>query len=118
MTFYDDLAGDVTDLLEELGQVGQVRRLNRTGGAASSTTAGATAPEDFDAKMAVLPVDDKRVDGTNIFVGDFQVIVEALTGGITKEDKIVCTEGTLTIRKLGKIAPAGTIVAYDMVCHR
>jgi len=117
MTFYSALAADVATILLEFGQAGTVTRTTLTGGGPSDPTGGTTSTTDYSARLAVFPVSADRIDGTNILAGDFQVIIEAIEIEITAEDTVTCSEGTLKIRRLGKIAPAGETVAYDMVCH-
>lgn len=117
MTFYAELAQDVGDILDELGQTGSIKRTVTTGGGPSDPTGGSSVTTPYPAQMAVFPVSDDRIDGTNILAGDFQVIVETLDIEITAEDIVSCTQGELTIKRLGKIAPAGVTVAYDMVCR-
>lgn len=117
MTFYTDLAQDVGRILDELGQAGSIKRTTTTGGGPSDPTGGTSSTTPYPAQMAVFPVSDDRIDGTNILAGDFQVIVETLDIEITSQDIVSCSEGDLTIKRLGKIAPAGVTVAYDMVCR-
>jgi len=117
MTFYVALAADVDAILTELGQAGSIKRTVTTGGGPSDPTGGTSATTPYPAQMAVFSVSDDRIDGTNILAGDFQVIVEALDIEITAQDIVSCSEGELTIKRLGKIAPAGVTVAYDMVCR-
>lgn len=116
MSFYDGIAADAAGTLAELGQLGTVTRVTRTGGGPSDPTGGTVTLAPYEAHMAVFPVSDSRIDGTNIKAGDFQCIVGRAPIEITADDKISCSEGEdMTIIKLGKIAPAGVTVAYDMV---
>lgn len=117
MSLYTDLAIDVAALLAELGQAGTVRRTTITGGGPSDPTGGTPSATDYSVRLVVFPVSDDRIDGTNILAGDWQVICEPGDVEFTAEDAVICTEGTLTIAWLGKIAPAGETVAYDMVCR-
>jgi len=68
--------------------------------------------------MAVFEIAEKRVDGTNILAGDFQVIIEPIGIEITLEDLIICDRGTLTIAKLGRVASGGETALYDAVGRR
>jgi hypothetical protein len=116
MSFYDDAAADALAVLAELGQLGTVTRVTRTGGGPSDPTGGIVDLAHYAAQMAVFPVSDSRIDGTNILAGDFQCIVGRAPIEITANDTITCSEGEdMKITKLGKIAPAGVTVAYDMV---
>lgn len=91
-----------------------------TGGGPSDPTGGTVgvAPDPVAARMAIFEIDEKRVDGTNIRAGDFQVIVEPIAIEVTLSDKVVCDRGTLTIAKLGRVASGGETALYDMVARR
>ena len=116
MSLFDDLATDALAVLADLGQVGTVTRRTRTGGGPSDPDGGSFDTTSYAAQMAIFPVSDSRVDGTNILAGDFQCIVGRAPIEITANDTITCSEGEdMKITKLGKIAPAGVTVAYDMV---
>jgi len=90
-----------------------------TGGGPSDPTGGTpgVAPDPVPARMAVFEIDEKRIDGTNIMAGDFQVIVEPIGIEVTLADKVICDRGTLTIAKLGRVASGGTTALYDMVAR-
>ena len=117
MTFYTDLITDVSAILTELGQEGTIRRITITGGGPSDPTGGTPASTDYTVQMAVFEVGPDKIDGTNIKSGDYQVICETGAVEFTADDKVICDRGTLDIRQLGKIAPAGVTVAYDMICR-
>jgi len=90
-----------------------------SGGGPSDPTGGTpgTTPTPVAARMAVFEVDERRVDGTNIQAGDFQVIVEPISIEVTLADKVICDRGTLTIARLGRVASGGTTALYDMICR-
>ena len=90
-----------------------------SGGGPSDPTGGTpgTTPTPVVARMAVFEIDERRVDGTNIQAGDFQVIVEPIGIEITLADKVICDRGTLTIASLGRVASGGTTALYDMICR-
>lgn len=119
MTFYTDMAATALDLLTEFGQAGTVTRTTIAGGGPADPTGGTASTADTTARMAVFPVSDSRIDGTNIKAGDFQVICDAVD--VSADDTITASFGgaalNLTIVKLGRIAPAGVTVAFDMVCR-
>lgn len=119
MTFYTDMAATTLDLLTEFGQAGTVTRTTITGGGPADPTGGTASTSATSVQMAVFPVSDDRIDGTNIKAGDFQVI--CAPADISADDTIAANFGgatlNLTIVKLGLIAPAGETVAFDMVCR-
>jgi len=99
-------------------QTGSIQRTTRTGGGPSNPTGGTATTALTAARMAVFEVAERRVDGTNILAGDFQVIIEPISIEITLEDKIICDRGTLTIAKLGRVASGGVTALYDAVGRR
>lgn len=119
MSFYNEIIADVSAVLAELGQEGSVIRMTLIGGSASDPDAGTETPSTYPANMALFPVGDRvvgeRVGSTAILASDFQCIVEPVEIEVTANDQIKCSEGTMVILKLGKIAPAGKTVAYDMI---
>ena len=110
---FDKLAAKQPDAI----QTGNVRRTTRTGGGPSDPTGATETTADTAARMAVFEIAERRIDGTNIFAGDFQVIVEPIGVEVTLADKIVCARGTLNIAQLGKVASGGETALYDMVCR-
>lgn len=110
---FDKLAAKQPDAI----QTGAIRRTTATGGGPSDPTGGSTTTADTAARMAVFEVAERRIDGTNIMAGDYQVIVEPVGIEITLADKVICDRGTLTITQLGRVASGGETALYDMVCR-
>ena len=114
---FDKLAAKQPDII----QTGTIQQPTPTasGGGPSDPTGGTagTAPDPVSVRMAVFEIADRRIDGTNIQAGDFQVIVEPTSIEITLDDLIICDRGTLTIAQLGREAPGGITLLYDMVCR-
>jgi hypothetical protein len=67
--------------------------------------------------MAVFEIAERRIDGTNIRAGDYQVIVEPTSIEITLADILTCDRGKLTIKQLGRVAPGGVTALNDLVCR-
>ena len=86
-------------------------------GTIQQPTPTATAPAPVSVRMAVFEVADRRIDGTNIQAGDYQVIVEPTSIEVTLDDLIICDRGTLTIAILGRVAPGGVTALNDLVCR-
>ena len=103
-------------------QTGSIQQPTPTGmgGGPTDTTGGVPGvpPSPASARMAVFEIAERRIDGTNILAGDFQVIIEPIGIEVTLEDLIICDRGTLTIAKLGREAPAGITLLYDAVGRR
>lgn len=140
MTIYDDLKAVADELLavsdDTFGQIGAVRRLMTFGGSATSTTSAVEITIDYPINLAIFPVDQRDVDGTFIKAGDFRVLVSASQpaghaawdqGNVvesiteiapTTTDKLVCSEGVLTIVDAGNFAPAGNATHYKMVARK
>ena len=110
---FDKLAAKQPDAI----QTGAVRVTTASGGGPSDPTGGTITTADTAARMAVFEIDERRIDGSNIFAGDYQVIVEPLSIEVTLADKVICDRGELTIAKLGRIASGGITHLYDMVCR-
>lgn len=117
MTFYEEMAALARDMLEEFGQPAHIARSVTTGGGPSDPSGGSTVTTRYPVRMAVFLIEDDRVDGTNIFSGDYRIICERAEVEIEASDRIECSEGTLTIADTGKFAPAGAVIFYDMVAR-
>lgn len=117
MTFYADLAATALELLTELGEAGNIRRRSVTGGGPSAG-AGTVTTTDYACRVAVLPVDQRDVDGTLVKAGDFRAFVAPLAITPTTTDKLVCSLGVLTIVDAGEFKPAGTVTHYEMIVRR
>lgn len=116
MTFYSRLAAKTSSLLQRRGQQGTVTRAVVAGGGPTDAAGGSVTETGYTARMAVFPVSQDRIDGTNIKAGDYQAVIEAIGIEITADDKVTCSFGTdMTIVQTGKIAPAGVTVAYDAI---
>jgi hypothetical protein len=102
-------------------QTGTVQQPTPTasGGGPSDPTGGTagTTPDPVSVRMAVFEIEERRIDGTNIQAGDYQVIVEPASIEVTLNDIITCDRGALTIAILGRVASGGQTALYDMVCR-
>lgn len=110
---FDKIAAKQPDAI----QTGAVRRTTASGGGPSSVTPETITTADTAARLAVFEIAEKRIDGTNIQAGDFQVIVEPIGLEVSLSDLIVCDRGVLTIMQLGRVASGGETALYDMVCR-
>lgn len=120
MTIYDRAKALTDRQMVSKGQLGAIRRTVTTGGDASHPMGGSETVTDYPARMALFPVDQKDIDGTFIKAGDWRVIVgtDGLSITPTTSDKLVCSEGVLTIVDAGKFAPAGTVTHYKMIARK
>lgn len=110
---FDKIEAKQPDALQD----GTIRRITRTGGGPSDPSGGSETTTDYTVRMAVFDFGPDKIDGTNIQAGDFQVVCEAGEVDFTADDLVICDRGTLVIRQLGRIAPAGETVAYEMICR-
>ena len=118
MSFYSGLAKTARDVLARYGQTGTVTRRTVTGGGPADPSGGSVAEQTYSLKMAVFPISRDRINETSIKAGDFQVICEASDDiELTADDLLTVAQGSLRIVTLGKIAPAGTVVVYDMIAR-
>jgi len=118
VTFYPNAAALATRMLSQFGQAGSIRRTTATGGGPASPTGGTVTTTDYPARLALFPVDQSDVDGVLVKAGDWRVVVAPLEIVPTTTDRIVCSEGVLTIVDAGKFAPAGTVTHYRMVARK
>lgn len=105
-------------MLAQFGQAGAIRRTVANSNGPASPYPGTVTATDYAARLAVFPVKQRDVDGVLVKAGDFRVIVAPLGIVPTTTDRIVCSEGVLTIVDAGKFAPAGTVTHYSMVARR
>tara|TARA_R100001369_G_scaffold86440_1_gene120952 strand:- start:542 stop:898 length:357 start_codon:yes stop_codon:yes gene_type:complete len=117
MGYYDAKARKAKQMLTKRGQAAQVARSVTSGGGPSDPSGGSTTTTRYDVRLAVFPIEIERIDGTNIFSGDYRLICSTAEVELKLSDKIECSEGTLTIADLGRFAPDGTIIFYDMVAR-
>lgn len=114
---FDKLAAQQPDIIQT-GTIQQPTPTASGGGPSDPTggTAGAT-PAPVSVRMVVFEINEKRIDGTNIQAGDYQVIVEPTSIEITLDDLVICDRGTLTIAILGRVASGGVTALNDLVCR-
>ncbi|GEM_PF-442266 len=125
---YVESQEDARELIEEFGQIGAIPRTVVTP-PANPWEEGTETTVYHAVTMAVLPMDEKRVDGTLILTGDRQVLI-ALDGLtiVPAVGDVVMFDGAFsagvyageewTIAKLDTLAPAGLTVLHDAVARR
>ncbi len=120
MTVYTRARTSALRMLTGLGEVGHIRRTSVSGGGPSDTSGGTVTETDHACRVALLPIDQRDVDGTLVKAGDWRAYVAASGLSITPTttDKLVCSEGVLSIVDAGKFAPAGTVTHYEMTVRR
>ena len=116
MSIYTRGAALAQRQLAAKGQRGAVRRVVVDGGRPSYPTLGTSAETDYPCNLAVFPVNQRDIDGTTIKAGDFNVLVDnsELSVTPTTTDKLVTTQGILTIVDAGRFDPAGVVTHYKM----
>lgn len=117
MAYYDAKARKAKQMLTKRGQAAQVARSVTSGGGPSDPYGGTTTTTRYPVRLAVFPIEIDRIDGTNIKSGDYRLICATADIEIEVWDKIECSEGTLSIKDLGRFAPDGTVIFYDMVAR-
>ena len=119
MSEYASAKATAARLIRKKGQLGAIRRTVTTGGGPSDPTGGSSTTTDHPARLALFPVSQADVDGTFIKSGDWRVLVstEGLTIDPTTTDRLVTSDGVLTIIEPGKFAPAGEVTHYSMVAR-
>lgn len=128
MTFYAEMQGVASELLAEFGQVGTIPR-TVVAPPANPWEEGTETTVYHAVTLAVLPMDEKRIDGTLILTGDRQLLIalDGLAIVPAVGDVVMCngefSAGVYvgeewTIKKLDTLAPAGVTVMYDAVARR
>lgn len=125
---YGRPAATANRLIGRFGQIGAIRRTVVTP-PANPWEEGTETTVYHAVTLAVLPVDEKRIDGTLILTGDRQVLI-ALDGLaiVPAVGDVIMFNGAFsagvyageewTIQKLDTLAPAGLTVMYDAVARR
>ena len=126
---YIESQADADELIEEFGQIGAIPR-TLMGPPPNEWTPGEETTTYHPIKVAVLPINERDVDGTLIKAGDQQALIspKGLTIEPTTTD-IVLINGAFVgaeyqggeawiISSLKTLAPAGVTVLYDAVVTR
>ncbi len=125
---YIESQADANELIAEFGQTGAIPRTVTTP-PPNDWTPGTETTTYHAVTLAVLPIDEKRIDGTLILSGDKQVLISAqgLSIDIVAGDIVmfngsfsgdVYTGEEWTIKDPGRLDPAGVTVVYDAVARR
>lgn len=128
---YIESQADANELIAEFGQIGAIRRQERTGGVPWDPESGTLTDVDYPCTLAVLPIDMKDagrdIGGTVIKSSDLQILGSVIGLSITPTTTdTVLVDGTfngavyeggraLTIVRCNTLAPAGVPVMHDML---
>lgn len=116
-------------LIQRFGQTGAIRRTVITP-PENEWEEGTETTTYYAIKVAILPMDERRIDGTMILTGDRQALISPVGLSITPAVGDVLMFGgafsgdvysggeAWTIRKLDTLAPAGVTVMFDAVLRR
>lgn len=119
MTFYEEIAATVQEILAEFGAPAQVTRTEQGGEYDPDTGDYVTTTVTQDVTSVVFPVDQKLVDGTTVLATDEQAYLSAV--GLTIPEptqKLAWAGKTYTIMRVENLAPAGTSVLVTMIVRR
>lgn len=117
---YTEDVADAAELIEEFGQSGFIRRIVSTGPANNPTQDKGDHPAVF----AVLAYTNRQIDGTRILATDQLIYLSALGLPISPKntDKVVALVGGVevvyNITSITPLAPAGTVVFYEVQARR
>ncbi|MFC3704480.1 hypothetical protein ACFOOL_06905 [Devosia honganensis] len=129
MTFYGEMQGVASELLTEFGQTGAIRRTVIVP-PANNWDEAEEVITDYPVTLAILPMDERRIDGTLILSGDRQALMSRQGLSITPVvGDVLIFNGAFsgnsytggeawTIKKLDTLAPAGVTVMFDAVVRR
>ena len=128
---YIESQADAEKLIAEFGQIGAIRRQERTGGVPWDPESGTMNDVDHPCTLAVLPIDlqdaGRDIGGTVIKASDVQILgsVAGLSITPTTTDTVLVDgafnagvyEGgrALTIIRCNTLAPAGVPVMHDIL---
>lgn len=116
-------------LLERFGQIGAIPRTTIIP-PENEWEEGEEVTTYYAIKVAILPMDERRIDGTMILTGDRQALISPVGLSITPAvGDILMFGGSFagavysggeawTVRKLDTLAPAGVTVLFDAVARR
>lgn len=109
MGFYDELAADVTAIIDELGGTVTLERVSDAGGPIDASKPwlgqkrGTTQRQ---LRAAVVPVSDERINGTSIKVGDaVAYIAGATVNAVDVGDVLIIAGRRRSIESLERIIP-------------
>lgn len=134
---YLESQADTDELIEEFGQVGAIRRTVIVP-PANNWEEAEEVITDYPVTLAILPMDERRIDGSMILTGDRQALMSLQGLSITPAvSDVLLFNGAFvdgvyvgepwsqiylgeawTIRKLDTLAPAGVTVMFDAVVRR
>lgn len=126
---YLETQRDADELIEEFGQVGAIRRTVVTP-PPNDWTPGTEVTAYYPIKVAVLPIEEKNVDGTLIMAGDQQALISPLGLTVTPQvGDIILINGEMygeeyvdgdawTVSSMKTLAPAAIVALYDAVVRR
>lgn len=126
---YIESQQDADELIQEFGQTGAIRRTVITP-PPNDWTPGEEVTTYHAIKVAILPMDERRIDGTMILTGDRQALISPVGLSITPAvGDILMFGGSFSgavysggeawsVSKMDTLAPAGVIVLFDAVVRR
>lgn len=115
-------------LIQRFGQTGAIRRTVYE--QPNEWEEGTETTTYYAIKVAILPMDERRVDGTMILTGDRQALISPVGLSITPAvgdvlmfngsfaGEVYSDGETWSVSKLDTLAPAGVTVMFDAVLRR
>jgi len=114
MSFYSNLSATALKLLTKFGQAVDISRdtTSSFNPATGITTPGAQVTDSgFGASFDYTA---QEIDGTNIIKGDIRLILNSVTRTPESGDTVTIDSVVYRLMNVEKIAPAGTVVIYDI----
>jgi hypothetical protein len=113
---YADAQNTAVELIDEFGQAGALRRTTSSGDVFNPTQ----TTTDYPCTFAVLDYAKGLVDGTLIQQSDQMVYLSTAGLSVTPEttDQLVVAGAALTIVNVKPLAPAGTVLMWELQVRR
>lgn len=116
MAFYEEMADVASDLIEEFGQTGALRRTVNTGTPHNPTQASV----DHACTLVVSEYKNFEIDGSRVLATDKKVLLSTASLAIEPvlSDKLLIGGVSHSIVRVMPISPGGTTVLWEMQCRR
>lgn len=113
--FYDELAADALELLEEFGQPVTITIVSTDSVYDPATSTNINPTTDYPAVGAIIDLNDREINGTLVQVGDKRVYVSAIgVPDVGLNDRVTVGGTTYRVINPNTIGPAGIPVLYDL----
>ena len=116
MAFYEEMADTASDLIEEFGQAGALRRTVNSGTAYNPTL----TPTDHACTLVVSEYKNFEIDGSRVLATDKKVLLSTAALAIEPvlSDKLLIGGVAHSIVRVMPVSPGGTVVLWELQVRR